>query len=507
MLKNIPNRFTRKMLVERLEDGFRGTFDFLYMPIDFNKRCNMGYAFINFRDSLACQKFMTAFHGVESKECLLSRNSNKICEVTYARLQGLEENICSLQASSVMHQLAGHLEWQPLLFDDVGNQVPFPSKKFATDRCWQRRHQQSMTHQRFATCQAVPAHVSRCHEMTAFGGHLASSLPGGIPAPVEFPSRVPAVEEPQHVPGLSSCSVPQSNHQLETTAMLRNIPNNFARDQLLERLNQQFAGTFDFLYMPMDFKNHCNMGYAFINFRDIAFCQQFAAMFHGVETAVCLKGFNSEKICHVTPARVQGLEANVHRLQQSSVGHQLVEHPEWQPLVFDKCGFPRSFLDGRSVHLVSGSQVPQFAPVSVLAGPNPTAESTVMLRNIPNNYTRSMLLDQLNSFRGAFDFLYLPMDFGSARNMGYAFINFRDVDACKRFEELFDGVECRVCLPGFSSAKVCRVTHARVQGLEENIRHLRSSSIMRDLAKRPEWQPLVFTQSGDAMPLCAEVQQ
>ena len=80
-------------------------------------------------------------------------------------------------------------------------------------------------------------------------------------------------------------------------------------------------------------------------------------------------------------------------------------------------------------------------------------------------------------------------------------INFRNVETCERFMNDFDGVECRVCLPGFNSAKVCRVTHARVQGLEGNIRHLRNSTIMRDLARHPDWQPLIFTENGDPLPL------
>ena len=80
MLRNIPNRYTRKMLVDRLDDGFRGGFDFVYMPIDFSKQCNMGYAFINFKDPLTCRRFMRTFHGVRSKDCLLSCNSPKVCE-------------------------------------------------------------------------------------------------------------------------------------------------------------------------------------------------------------------------------------------------------------------------------------------------------------------------------------------------------------------------------------------------------------------------------------------
>ena len=55
----------------------------------------------------------------------------------------------------------------------------------------------------------------------------------------------------------------------------------------------------------------------------------------------------------------------------------------------------------------------------------------------------------------------------SGRNMGHTCINFWAVGASKPSQNCdSDGVVCRDCFPGFSSAKVSRATHAPVQGLE-----------------------------------------
>ena len=64
-------------------------------------------------------------------------------------------------------------------------------------------------------------------------------------------------------------------------------------DQLLVSL--EFAGTFDFLYVSVDFRNHCNIDYAVFIFRDIAFCHRFAVAFHGIDTAVFFPCVHSEE--------------------------------------------------------------------------------------------------------------------------------------------------------------------------------------------------------------------
>jgi len=129
-----------------------------------------------------------------------------------------------------------------------------------------------------------------------------------------------------------------------TTAMLRNIPNKYTRDMLVDQLHDAgFRGDLDFLYLPTDFKNKCNVGYVFVSFRTAEACSRFGRDFHDKSAKKMLPGFNSYKVCGVSPARVQGCDANVRRLQNSPVIVQLAMKPEWLPILLDKAGGPQEF--------------------------------------------------------------------------------------------------------------------------------------------------------------------
>jgi len=141
----------------------------------------------------------------------------------------------------------------------------------------------------------------------------------------------------------------EHEYPCSTTAMLRNIPNKYTRDMLVSQLNKLFKGKYDFLYLPIDFKNKCNVGYAFINFCAIEHYQRFVDMFHMVPVGECLPGLKSSKVAEVTPARVHGFEKNVERLRNSVVMAELKDHPEWMPVTFDQSGAETPFPSPSSV--------------------------------------------------------------------------------------------------------------------------------------------------------------
>ena len=67
-----------------------------------------------------------------------------------------------------------------------------------------------------------------------------------------------------------------------TTVMLRNVPNKYSKAALLRLLDQNYAGTYDFFYLPIDFRNKCNLGYAFINFRNPYTIVALAGQHHAI---------------------------------------------------------------------------------------------------------------------------------------------------------------------------------------------------------------------------------
>ena len=91
--------------------------------------------------------------------------------------------------------------------------------------------------------------------------------------------------------------------ETRTTVMIRNIPIKYT-DKVLENELQQFKGKYDCLYMPFDYENGGNKGYAFLNLTS----PYHVLLFYEVFYNKCWKYFESKKICDLNYAIFQGID-------------------------------------------------------------------------------------------------------------------------------------------------------------------------------------------------------
>ena len=84
MIKNIPNKFNRDLLLKIIDQNFKGAYDLFILPTDANRYKNFGYAFINFTSSYYIPYFYSLFNNKKWS----STNSQKVCCITYSKIQG-----------------------------------------------------------------------------------------------------------------------------------------------------------------------------------------------------------------------------------------------------------------------------------------------------------------------------------------------------------------------------------------------------------------------------------
>eukprot|EP00897_Mesotaenium_endlicherianum_P004581 jgi/Mesen1/4150/ME000218S03264 len=113
MLRNIPNKYTQKMLLHSIDEYHQGTYDFFYLPIDFKNKCNVGYAFINMISPTKILPFYQDFNGKRWEKF----NSEKVASLAYARIQGKVALVAHFQNSSLMNE---DKRCRPILFHTDG---------------------------------------------------------------------------------------------------------------------------------------------------------------------------------------------------------------------------------------------------------------------------------------------------------------------------------------------------------------------------------------------------
>ena len=91
--------------------------------------------------------------------------------------------------------------------------------------------------------------------------------------------------------------------ETRTTVMIRNIPIKYDTN-ILEKELEPFEGKYDCLYMPYDYDNEGNKGYAFLNLTSPYHILLFYEYFNNK----CWLYFESKKICGLNYANFQGIE-------------------------------------------------------------------------------------------------------------------------------------------------------------------------------------------------------
>ena len=98
MIKNIPNKYTISTFLEEINLYFKNTYDIFYLPIDYINKCNLGFAFINFVEPFHIILFYELYRGKKWKKF----NSDKMCELLYAKFQGRKELISHFEKGKVL---------------------------------------------------------------------------------------------------------------------------------------------------------------------------------------------------------------------------------------------------------------------------------------------------------------------------------------------------------------------------------------------------------------------
>eukprot|EP00850_Spirogloea_muscicola_P016532 SM000134S26975 [mRNA] locus=s134:296133:301171:- [translate_table: standard] len=159
MIKNIPNKYTQKMLLATIDEFHRGSYDFFYLPIDFKNKCNVGYAFINMITPLKI-----AFNGKKWEKF----NSEKVASLAYARIQGKAALVSHFQNSSLMNE---DKRCRPILFHSegpqAGDQEPFPMGLNVRSRPGRER---SSSYPGSSQYGSSPANSSSSQENSQHGG-------------------------------------------------------------------------------------------------------------------------------------------------------------------------------------------------------------------------------------------------------------------------------------------------------------------------------------------------
>lgn len=122
MMRGLPSDYSRNMLIELLDlHHFKGLYDLVYLPVDFQCMQGFGYAFVNFISQEHAERFQAHFTGFSD----WPTPSDLVAEVAWGTsFQGLEKHVVRYRNSPVMHASVPD-SFKPALFSQ-GVRIAFP---------------------------------------------------------------------------------------------------------------------------------------------------------------------------------------------------------------------------------------------------------------------------------------------------------------------------------------------------------------------------------------------
>lgn len=122
VIRGVPHSLSRAQLMEVLDkEGFSAKYNFVYLPIEFTRGTNFGYAFVDFLDAQWAQHSMIYFKDFDNWGVPHKAQSN----VAWSVLQNLENHVERYRNSPVMHPDVAD-ECKPVMLSN-GVRVPFPA--------------------------------------------------------------------------------------------------------------------------------------------------------------------------------------------------------------------------------------------------------------------------------------------------------------------------------------------------------------------------------------------
>eukprot|EP00434_Breviolum_minutum_P002262 symbB.v1.2.001994.t1/scaffold53.1/size378684/15 len=121
MLRNIPQEFGRDQILQLLDwAGFRGRYDFVYLPVDFTRGRSLGYALVGLISHEAAQELLERLEG-----CSFPGDPALVCQASWSLPhRGISGHIERYRNSPVMHPSMPD-EYKPVIFVN-GERVDFP---------------------------------------------------------------------------------------------------------------------------------------------------------------------------------------------------------------------------------------------------------------------------------------------------------------------------------------------------------------------------------------------